>query len=115
MDRNETHAPTDHLEKFTPDLLETGAPQQGAPQTLGRRLFCQLHVFTGCLDAAPVVEAALSSRLDAAVYADVNDPRGVGVLVMSEDPAVLTGAAQELLTRPPLSSLTTAPDLNIIG
>jgi chlorite dismutase len=115
MDRNETSAPPDHLEKFTPELLETGAPQHGAPQTLDKRLFCQLHVFTGCLDAHPVVDSARSSRLDAAVYADLNDPRGVGVLVMSEDPSVLTGAARDLFTRPPFSTLTPLPDFTMIG
>src|SRR6267142_4988162 len=115
MDRNETNAPTEHLEKFTPDLLETGTPQHGAPQTLGRRLFCQLHVFTGCLDTAPVVEAVRSSRLDAAVYANVNDPRGAGVLVMSEEPSVFTGAARDLLTRPPFASLSPMPEFTMIG
>ena len=38
---------------FVPDLLEHGAPVKGVPQTLDKRLFVQLHVFTGCVDTAP--------------------------------------------------------------
>ncbi|MBI3448846.1 MAG: chlorite dismutase family protein [Acidobacteria bacterium] len=107
--------PTDHLEKFTPDLVETGAPQQGVPQTLAKRLFCQLHVFTGCLDTAPAVEAVRRSGLDAAVYADVNDPRGIGVLVMSQDPDVFSRSSRELLARAPFAALTPLPDFTMMG
>jgi chlorite dismutase len=118
MERTEPAAPpahADHLEKFTPDLVETGAPLHGAAQTLDSRLYCQLQAFTGCLDDGPVVDAVRASRLDAAVYANVNDPRGIGVVVMTEKPEVLTGAARDLFTRPPFASLAPLPDFTMIG
>ncbi len=99
----------------TPDLREHGAPARGQPQSLNRRLFVQLHVFTGCLDSTAVVDAARLNGLDTAVYANLNDPSGVGVLVMSEDPSVFAEAARRLLVQPPFSELTLLPDFTMLG
>ena len=98
-----------------PDLREHGAPVRGQAQVSNRRLFVQLHVFTGCLDATAVVGAVRRSGLDSAVYANLNDPRGVGVLVMSEDPALFAAEVRELLVRPPFSELTPLPDFTMLG
>ncbi len=98
-----------------PDLLEHGAPVHGKLQTFDMRLFVQLHVFTGCLDSAPVVDAVQQAGFEAAVYANLNDPRGVGVIVMSEDPALFAGAARELLVRPPFRDLIPLPDFTMFG
>ena len=57
------------METFVPDLVEHGAPVRGEPQTLEKRLFVQLQVFTGCLDTAPLIDAVRDSGLEAAVYA----------------------------------------------
>lgn len=103
------------IEKFVPDVSEHGAPLQGKDQSLDTRLFCQLHVFTGCLDLGPVVEAVGSSGLESVVYADVNDPRGIGLLVISEDPETFVGSARDLLTRSPFTALTPLPDFTMIG
>ena len=82
-----------------PDLLEHGAPVRGQPQALDRRLYVQLQAFTDCLDTAPVVEAVRRSGLEAAVYANVNDPRGVGVVLLDEDPAAFAGPARAHCSR----------------
>src|SRR2546421_36097 len=70
-------------EPFKADVRERGAGEQVAD----RRLFMQLHVFGGCTDPKPLVSVLEGSRLAAVLYQDVNDPRGVGVLAMSEDPS----------------------------
>lgn len=98
-----------------PDLLEHGAPVRGAPQTSTRRLFVQLHVLTGLFDPAAAVEAVRGSGLDAVVYADVNDPRGVGVLLMSEDPACFAGEGRRLLAGSAFAPLTPRPEMTMIG
>ncbi len=100
---------------FVPDLLEHGAPVRGVPQTLDRRLFVQLHVFTGCVDTGPVVDRVRESGLEAAVYANLNDPRGVGVVLMSEDPALFAEAARGLLAGPGFRTLTPLPDFTMLG
>lgn len=102
-------------EQAAPDLLEHGAPLKGEPQTLSSRLFVQLQVFTECLDPAPVIESVRDSGLVAAVYANLNDPRGVGVVAMDEDPAVFAGPFRDLLTAAPFNALTPLPDFTMIG
>ena len=98
-----------------PDILEHGAPVRGQAQTLDTRLFVQLQVFTECLDVSPVIDAVRHSGLVAAVYANLNDPRGVGVVGMDEDPAVFAESFRSLLTAAPFSQLTPVPDFTMIG
>lgn len=103
------------FDRFVPDLLEHGGPRRGAPQTLDRRLFVQLQVFTGALDTAPAVEAVRRSGLEAVVYANVNDPRGIGVLVLTEDPSHFATVARELFLTPEFTALTPLPDFTMLG
>ena len=93
------------------DVRERGAGQQG----LDRRLFVQLQAFGGCLDAKPLVRALEAAALEAVLYQDLNDPRGVAVLGMSEDPAFFVGPLRELLNAGPFGDLTLKPALTMIG
>jgi hypothetical protein len=80
-------------EHSLPDVRERGAERDGQPQVMDRRLFMQLLAFdcTGELGPAEAVKnlgAALDARRAAAViYDDVNDPTGIALLSLSEDPA----------------------------
>ena len=98
-----------------PDLLEHGAPVKGEPQTMSRRLFVQLQAFTECLDVTPVIDRVRESGLAAAVYVNLNDPRGVGVVAMDEDPAVFAGPFRDLLTTAPFDRLIPVPDFTMMG
>ena len=98
-----------------PDLLEHGGPVRGEPQTLDTRLFVQLQVFTGCLDTAPVVDAVRRSGLRSALYANLNDPRGVGVLAMSEEPGDFAEDFRALLVDAPFRDLTPLADFTMLG
>jgi chlorite dismutase len=99
-----------------PDLREIAAnPKGGEPQVVDGRLYLQLQVFTGCADAAALVAPLQASGLEAVLYLDVNDPKGVGLLVLSEDPAVFPGKLRDLLNRPPFAGLVHRPDLTMIG
>lgn len=111
----ESGRPQVTMEPFVPELIEHGAPVRGEAQTLDNRLFVQLQVFTGCLDPEPVVEAVRNSGLEAAVYANLNDPRGIGVLLMSEDPSLFAKTARGLLIGPAFSGLTPLPDFTMLG
>jgi chlorite dismutase len=95
----------------TVDVRERGANQQ----TSDRRLFMQLQAFGGCADAKPLVGALEASGLEAVLYHDVNDPRGVAVLGISEDPARFVGPFRELLTTGPFAELTLKPALTMTG
>ena len=93
------------------DVREHGA--QGG--TADRRLFMQLHVFTGCVDPKSLVRAFEASRLEAALYQDVNDPRGIGVLTLAEDPAVYMRESRELLNADPFVGLVPRPQFTMLG
>ena len=93
------------------DVLERGA----RGQTSSRRLYMQLQAFGGCLDPKPLVRALEAGRLEAALYQDVNDPRGVGLLAMSEDPAFFVNGLRAVLTAEPFAGLPQKPSLTMFG
>lgn len=75
------------------DVRERGLPKDGVPQFLDRRLFMQLLVcrVPGGKKTTEVA-GQLASRFKeagqgAVLYADVSDPRALGVLTFSEEPA----------------------------
>jgi hypothetical protein len=101
----------EHIEEPRLDIRERGANQQ----TFDRRLFLQLHVFTGCPDPQPLIAALDASRAEAVLYLDVADPKGVGVLTMTEDPTLFVTGLRDLLNAPPFERLTRRPELTMLG
>lgn len=95
----------------TVDVRERGANQQ----SLDRRLFMQLQALGGCSDVKPLVRALEASAVEAVLYQDLNDPRGVAVLGMSEDPAFFVGPFRELLNAGPFGELMLKPELTMMG
>ena len=100
-----------HRDDVTVDVRERGANQQ----TSERRLFMQLLAFGQCSDAKGLVTALESARVEAVLYRDLNDPRGVAVLGMSEDPAFFVHGFRELLNTEPFAGLTQKHDLTMLG
>lgn len=103
------------------DTKEYGAPRDGKPQELDRRLFMQLLVFTradgGPPDAAvKSLAGALADRsVPGVVYQDANDPRGVGLLTWSEDPTHFVTAVRPIFARDDLRALTLRPEFTMLG
>jgi hypothetical protein len=93
------------------DVRERGANQQ----TSERRLFIQLLAFGGCADAKPLVRALEAARVEAVLYRDVNDPRGVAVVGMSEDPAFFVSGFRDLLNAEPFAGLALKHELTMFG
>ena len=98
-----------------PDISEKGAPKDGQPQTSDRRLFMQLLAFGNCADTAALTNALKSAGVSGALYEDVNDPFGVGLLTFSEDPAFFVGELRSLLQREPFASLSPRPRYTMSG
>ena len=103
------------------DVNERGAAKEGQPQTLDRRLFMQLMVFT-CAEPANVPDlaarggGAIEARgAPVVVYEDVNDPRGVGVLTWSEDPALFVTAVRPALVEVTSPKLVLRPEMTMLG
>ena len=97
------------------DIREKGSPRHGVPQTSTRRLYIQLLAFGDCKDMTPLVEALEKSDLEAVLYADVNDPFGVALLLIAEDPSMLTDKVRRFIASSPFSDLTQKPKLTMMG
>ena len=93
------------------DVRERGANQQQSE----RRLFMQLQVLTGSADVKPLVRTLEASRQEIVLYQDVNDPRGVGVLGMSEDPAYFAGPFRDLLNTEAFVGLPLRAEFTMLG
>ncbi|MGD8806715.1 MAG: hypothetical protein PVH65_12730, partial [Chloroflexota bacterium] len=87
------------------DLSEKGRASDGRVISSDRRLFMQLLAYGGCLDKAPVINALADSGLDAVLYDDINDPRGIALLTMSSDPEDFLGPIRQVLNSPPFVDL----------
>jgi chlorite dismutase len=98
-----------------PDISEKGGMKNGQPQRSNDRLFMQLIAFGGCLDARPLADALAAAGLTGVLYEDLNDPRGVALLTVTADPAVLLDRARAVLGSPPFASLVQKPEYTMLG
>jgi len=101
----------DHPEGAKIDVLERGANQQ----TSGRRLFMQLQAFGDSGRSEAVAEALEKSRLEAVLYHDISDPTGIGILILSEDPAFFVTQLRDVFNAPPFADLRRKPELTMLG
>jgi chlorite dismutase len=93
------------------DVRERGA----GGRTSERRLFVQLQVFSGAGDAGTLASALETHGVAGVLYADVNDPRGFGVLTLSEDPAVFVTVGRKLAASEAFAALAPRPALAMLG
>lgn len=93
------------------DVAERGANGQ----TSTRRLFMQLQVFGGCPEPKALTGALERSQIEGVLYADLQDPRGVGVLTFAEDPVFFVTRLREVLGAEPFGSLVQKPALSMVG
>jgi len=101
------------------DVRERGAEKGGQPQVMDRRLFMQFlgfHVPGPSLETTvrALTSALAERRIPSVVYDDVNDPRGIGVLTWSEDPAHFVTAVRPVVGDSKLG-LVQRPALTMLG
>jgi hypothetical protein len=109
----ETHAPRKGPEP--PDISERGGMRGGQPQRSDERLFMQLLVYGGCHDTASITRALADAGIEGAVYADANDPHGIGILTVTRDPNFLLDTLRPLLNNTTFSSLVPKPEFTMLG
>jgi chlorite dismutase len=97
------------------DLSEKGRNEAGETISLDRRLFMQLQVFSGVRDSDRLVDAVETAGIPGVIYADTNDPYGLGLLLFSEEPDYFVGQVRDLLKQEPFRSLTLRPELTMLG
>jgi hypothetical protein len=98
-----------------PDIAEKGGVKNGQPQRSEQRLFVQLLAFGGCADAHRLADTLAGADIAGVLYEDVNDPRGVALLTLSEDPAFFLDRVRPLLNAPPFDTLTQKPEFTMLG
>ncbi len=102
------------------EVRERGAPRDGEPQWLDRRLYMQLLVFRAPPGEAKKACLALSEMLDRSgipgvVYEDLADPYGLGLLTWFEDPADFVVRLRAALRGDAISMLEIDPDFTMTG
>lgn len=103
------------------DVREVGGKREGEPQVLDRRLFMQLLVFHTrpetdvSVSANALTQALATLGITGVVYDDVNDPRGVGLLTYSEDPAFFVSRVRPLLLDQAFRGLVLRPEYTMLG
>ena len=112
---------SDKADAIEVDVLEHGLPRNGEDQTLDRRLFFQLLVFDIEASAGPrtmvssLARKLREQRIPSVIYEDVNDHRGLGLLVWNEDPARITETIRPILGGKRFNALTPRPGWVMFG
>ena len=105
----------------TIDVQEYGGKRDGERQAMNRRLYMQLLVFDVAAGASADETAKRTAdlcdrgRVPAVVYADAMDPRGVGLLTWSEDPAHFVRKVRRLFAEAALAQVSLRPGYAMIG
>ena len=83
--------------------------------SLDRRLFMKFTAFSGVHDPQLAPGAIETSGLAAAVYADANDPYGIGIMVASEDPADFVTTLRDVFNSEPFVRFTHRREFDMLG
>ena len=75
----------------------------------------QLVAFGDCPDVKVLQEALSASSLCSVLYEDLNDPRGVAVLAVSDDPNHFIDVLRPRLTAAPFDRLVQKPEYTMFG
>jgi hypothetical protein len=103
------------------DINEYGGKKDGVRQSMNRRLFMQLLVFDvpapndADARARSVAQVLRERKIPGVLYADANDPRGVGLLTWSEDPADFVRQVRPLFSTEHLRDVAIRNDMTMLG
>jgi chlorite dismutase len=75
----------------------------------------QLQVFSGCPDPRPLISSLERSGIEAVLYLDVNDPQGVGLLTLAEEPTLFVTELRDLLGAAPFAGLCHRREFTMLG
>jgi chlorite dismutase len=96
------------------DLAEKGR-RGGQEISLDRRLFMKFTAFGRCADPHAAITALAEDGVDGALYVDANDPQGIGVIVMAEDPDYFVTTLRTLFNHRPFADFTHKAELDMLG
>jgi chlorite dismutase len=97
------------------DIREKGRNATGETITSDRRLFMQFMAFGHATDVQALCQALSAATIQGALYEDINDPQGVGLLTFSETPDYFIADVRRFLNQPPFAQLTPKPEHTMLG
>lgn len=97
------------------DIREKGAVKDGERLTYDKRLFMQLLAYGGCEDSGILINVLKESGIESVLYEDINDPQGVALLTMSEDPDFFITKLRPILNKKEFTSLEPKPEYTMFG
>ncbi|HUX42460.1 MAG TPA: chlorite dismutase family protein [Rectinemataceae bacterium] len=97
------------------DLREKGRAADGSTIYSERRLYLQFLAFGNCPRPEGPIAALAGFGHPSVLYADLADPRGIGLVFMSEDPAFFARELREFLAGPAFAELSLKPELSMFG
>jgi len=106
---------THHGQEAVVDLSEKGRSKNGDIISLNKRLYMQFQAFGNCTNISAVINALRDSTIESALYLDINDPYGVGLLTFNEDPSFFVSGVRELFNQSPFNQLTHKPEFTMLG
>ena len=89
--------------------------KDGQKQRADQRLFMQLLAFGGCTDTGSLTRHLADAGIPAVLYEDMNDPHGIALLTLSEDPLFFFERVRPLLNTAPFASLVQKPEYTMLG
>jgi chlorite dismutase len=96
------------------DLAEKG--RRGGQQiSLDRRLFMKFTAFGRCADPHAAITALAEDGVEGALYLDANDPQGIGVIAMAEDPSYFVTTLRALFNHRPFTDYTHKTEFDMLG
>jgi chlorite dismutase len=96
------------------DLAEKGR-RAGQQISLDRRLFMKFTAFGRCADPHAAITALEEDGVEGALYLDANDPQGIGVIAMAEDPSYFVTTLRGLFNHRPFAEFTHKAELDMLG
>ena len=98
----------------TLDLSEKGT-KDGKQTSLDRRLFMKFTAFTGCTDPAAAAQALSGAGIEGALYVDANDPRGIGIIALAENPDHFVDELRDVFNAAPFADFLHKPEFDMLG
>ena len=99
----------------TIDISEKGRAKDGTVLSSDTRLFIQFLAFRGNVNDDEIITSLRNFGLDGALYADLNDPNGYGLCVMSKDPDYFVTELRNLLINAPFNKYVQKNDMTMFG
>ena len=97
------------------DLSEKGRAKDGTVTSLDKRLFIQFMAFGDCWNTNEIITELEKANMDIVLYADINDPYGIGLLSLSQDPDFFVSELREFLNSSSFMELTQKPEMTMLG